>query len=310
MSTGRSRIPRKRTAGHSIAPSREHGLDWHWSTADYARWLAVTGRQGAVGCIHRIAARSSRRSARRSRRASRPSTGPRRDHYARIVAAGCVPLRDGVKRLLEEAERAGVTLAIASTTTLANIEALLGAHFGAGAAGRFSVIGAGDAVAHKKPAPDIYRFVLREIGESSADCVAIEDSLAGARGRQRRRTVHRGHPEPVDPRRGFPGADLVLPSWDSCDTAAPGDRDAFAPKWGRRPRYAAGGNHEHQRKKDHHRIHDRGAAALPRGHGRFHGGAQSRAARLQAHQLHRRPRCARRRARRRRCDQRPGRDGR
>ena len=101
------------------------------------------------------------------------------EHYAHLVRMGRVPLRAGIKRLLKEAESAGVALAIASTTTRENIDALLGAHFGEGAAGRFSVIGAGDAVAEKKPAPDIYRFVLRELGESSADCVAVEDSVQG-----------------------------------------------------------------------------------------------------------------------------------
>jgi beta-phosphoglucomutase-like phosphatase (HAD superfamily) len=77
------------------------------------------------------------------------------------------------------------TLAIASTTTRENIDALL-APISARRAGRFSVIGAGDAVQRKKPAPDIYRFVLRELGESSADCVAVEDSgqgLAAAKAR-------------------------------------------------------------------------------------------------------------------------------
>jgi hypothetical protein len=70
----------------------------------------------------------------------------------------------GKERLLEEAASAGVTLAVASSTARENIDTLLGAHFGAGAAQRFSVIGAGDAVPQKKPAPDIYRFVLARAG--------------------------------------------------------------------------------------------------------------------------------------------------
>ena len=60
--------------------------------------------------------------------------------------------------------------------------------------------------------------------------------------------------------------------------------------------------------KDDHRIHDRGAAPLPRGHRRFHRADELRGARVQAHQLHRRTGRARRRARFGACDQRAGRD--
>ena len=55
------------------------------------------------------------------------------------------------------------------------------------------------------------------------------------------------------------------------------------------------GKYGHSRKDDN-RIHDRGAAALSGCHGRFHGPAQLHPPRLQAHQLHRRPRCSRRRS--------------
>jgi len=40
-------------------------------------------------------------------------------------------------------------------------------------------VGAADQVRHKKPAPEIYRFVLRELARSARECVAIEDSRNG-----------------------------------------------------------------------------------------------------------------------------------
>ena len=46
--------------------------------------------------------------------------------YSSFVADGAVPLREGVARLMEEALTAGCRLGIASTTTAANIDALLG----------------------------------------------------------------------------------------------------------------------------------------------------------------------------------------
>jgi hypothetical protein len=41
------------------------------------------------------------------------------------------------------------------------------------------VIAAGDVVAHKKPAPDVYRFALDTLGCDPGSCVAIEDSENG-----------------------------------------------------------------------------------------------------------------------------------
>lgn len=43
----------------------------------------------------------------------------------------------------------------------------------------FEVIGAGDIVPNKKPASDIYHFVLQHLGLSAGDCVAFEDSYKG-----------------------------------------------------------------------------------------------------------------------------------
>jgi len=122
----------------------EHRLDWHWSTSDYARWLGVTGgKERLAAFVESLPLSSEERAALKARIPAIHRT--KSDHYARLVRMGRVPLRAGIKRLLKEAESAGVTLAIASTTTRENIDALLGAHFGEGATGRFSVIGAGDA---------------------------------------------------------------------------------------------------------------------------------------------------------------------
>ncbi len=217
----------------------EHRLDWHWSTSDYVRWLAVTGgKERLAAFVESLPHSSQERAALKTRIPAIHRT--KNDHYARLVRGGRVPLRAGIKRLLKEAESAGVTLAIASTTTRENIDALLGAHFGSGAHGRFSVIGAGDAVAQKKPAPDIYRFVLRELGESSADCVAVEDSLQGLAAAQRAGLFTVVTPSDWTCGEDFSAADLLLASWDSCDRPLLELEYAFAAKLGRRPRYAAG----------------------------------------------------------------------
>jgi beta-phosphoglucomutase-like phosphatase (HAD superfamily) len=132
-----------------------------------------------------------------------------------MVQAGQVPLRDGVERLIDEAAAANVQLAIASTTTLANIETLLRTALGRYSLQRFAVIGAGDQVRHKKPAPEIYRFVLRELARCAEDCAAIEDSGNGLTAAKTAGLYTVVTPSYWTLAEDFSVADLVLPSLGS-----------------------------------------------------------------------------------------------
>lgn len=91
-----------------------------------------------------------------------------------------VPLRPGVRRLLLEARAAGLKLAIATTTTPKNLVPILGA-LAPEAHSWFTVIGAGDCVPAKKPAADIYEYVLARLGLDAKECIAFEDSENGIR---------------------------------------------------------------------------------------------------------------------------------
>jgi beta-phosphoglucomutase-like phosphatase (HAD superfamily) len=82
---------------------------------------------------------------------------------------------------MSEARAAGLRLGIASTTTSANISALLGAQLGAAAWNWFEALACGDMVPNKKPAPDIYWRALAILRLRPEDCVAFEDSVNGLR---------------------------------------------------------------------------------------------------------------------------------
>ena len=99
--------------------------------------------------------------------------------FVDCVANGRVSLRVGVERLIEEAIECGLRLGIATTTSLKNVEALIKSTLGEFALDKFEVIGAGDIVKRKKPAPDIYRYVLDKMGLNSDECIAFEDSEIG-----------------------------------------------------------------------------------------------------------------------------------
>ena len=151
------------------------GLGWHWDQALYGKLLDVTGGKERI-----------RRYADTHGELIGDSTIARlhADKTARYVAsveAGAIALRPGVARLLHEARADGLRLAIATTTTPDNVSALLRTTLGPDAAGLFECIGAGDMVAAKKPAPDIYRFVLDRMGLAPGHCLALEDTPNGLR---------------------------------------------------------------------------------------------------------------------------------
>ena len=151
----------------------EAGLDWHWDQAAYAGLLEVTGGK------ERIARHMAGAPARLDADAVRRLHAAKTAHYVAAVEAGQVALRPGVRRLLMEARGAGLRLAIATTTSPANVDALLRATLGAEGIGWFDVVGAGDMVPHKKPAPDIYCWVLDRLGLPAARCIAFEDTPNG-----------------------------------------------------------------------------------------------------------------------------------
>ena len=148
------------------------GLDWHWDRTLYAELLAVTGGKERIAYYqHRAgiapALDSAQVAALHADKTAR--------YTARVHARGLV-LRPGIRRLLAEAKEAGLRLAIATTTSRPNVEALLAA---AAPLPAFDVIAAGDEVAAKKPAPDVYLLALRALGLPASACLAFEDTIAG-----------------------------------------------------------------------------------------------------------------------------------
>ncbi|MHB8623051.1 MAG: HAD family hydrolase [Sulfuricaulis sp.] len=169
--------------GHRVAFNQafiDAGLDWRWDVALYGELLSVTG--GKERMRHYIeqyrpdyikpadfGALVTRLHAAKTR------------HYTALLGRGGISLRPGVRRLLDEARHGNVRLAIATTTTMDNVSALLRHAVSPEAESWFEVIGAGDAVTKKKPAPDIYHFVLERLCLSPTQCLAFEDSENGLR---------------------------------------------------------------------------------------------------------------------------------
>ncbi len=167
--------------GHRVAFNRafdEFGLNWHWSPEVYGELLGMTGGND------RIRHYAEKHTPELLGRIDIDTWVSRlkqvkREIYTSLVLAGGIPLRQGVSRLIHELHEAGIRIAIASTTPPENLRSLIMAHFKRDMISLFEVIGAGDVVEHKKPAPDIYQWVLRQMNLPPASCLAIEDSMFG-----------------------------------------------------------------------------------------------------------------------------------
>ncbi len=176
--------------GHLVAFNmafKEAGLDWHWSVELYGKLLAVTGGKERI-CYYL----NEFYAAERGQEFSEPAVSDvefndfvaalhaaKTHFYTQLMADGAVPLRPGVIRLINEARDAGMRMAIATTTTPANVTALLTYTLGAESIDWFEVIAAGDIVPEKKPAADIYTYALEKMNLNANQCLAFEDSHNG-----------------------------------------------------------------------------------------------------------------------------------
>lgn len=202
---------------------RDFGLDWHWDRTLYRRLLDVTGGKerirffidryapadGAV-LIDRIAAMHADKTRR----------------YGALIAAGAATLRPGVRDLLQTARRAGLRLAVATTTSRPNVDALLAATLGPQGPSLFDVVAAGDEAAAKKPAPDIFLLALARLGLEARDCLAFEDSRNGLEAALAAGLATVVTPSAYTADQDFSGALAVLPDLagfrlDGADPAVP-----------------------------------------------------------------------------------------
>lgn len=167
--------------GHRVAFNAAFAaqrLPWRWSEPRYVELLAVTG--GRERLLHDMASRpDAPPGADEREQLARTLHAEKNRRYAQLVAEARIALRPGVRALLEEAEAAGLRQAIATTTSRANVEALLGAHLGAGWEGRFAAVVCAEDAPIKKPHPQAYQLCLQRLGLAAAEALAIEDSPNG-----------------------------------------------------------------------------------------------------------------------------------
>lgn len=132
------------------------------------------------------------------------------ERFMELAREGKLPLRPGVTRLIDEALAAGVPVAICSTSAADSVRAVVTAGLGAERVARFAAIFAGDIVAQKKPAPDIYLLAAGKLGLDVARTVVVEDTRMGLLAAKAAGMKCVVTPSPYTRGEDFTGADLLV----------------------------------------------------------------------------------------------------
>jgi HAD superfamily hydrolase (TIGR01509 family) len=158
------------------------GLDWHWDEPLYTRLLEISGGKERIlhywkqtrGHLLDVDGAGVRDTVERLHLAKTAA-------YEATVNAGRIELRPGVLTLMDRAAARGLQLAIATTTSPANVAALLRRAMGPSWRLNFSSICDASTAPVKKPHPQVYRQVLKSIDLPPGACLAFEDSCNGLR---------------------------------------------------------------------------------------------------------------------------------
>ena len=164
------------------ATFRELGLPVQWTEAEYGPLLQIAGGKERMASMltPEFVAAAGLPEDKAGQAAEIAKWHARKTAiYTEMVAAGRLPARPGIHRIIAAAQDAGWTLAVCSTSAEASVKAILANVAGPERAARFDLVLAGDVVSHKKPAPDIYLLAMERLGIRPAEALVVEDSRNG-----------------------------------------------------------------------------------------------------------------------------------
>ncbi len=158
-------------------------------TTDHPHWTEILGEQLGREVDHEaLAAERQRRS---------------------LADLEALLVQPGVIELIDDAEAAGLPLAIASSSPREWVRGHLERH---GLLDRFTAVHTGDEVELTKPAPELYTLAVTSLGIAPATAVAIEDSVNGCVAAKAAGLAVVAVPSTLTKGRDFGMADLVVDS--------------------------------------------------------------------------------------------------
>ncbi len=156
----------------------DFGFGWHWDPDRYADLLTVSGGQERIA--RNIDLMNLPPSEKIRLRRVIPAVHKEKTRlYGQLIASNSVRPREGVARLIAQAQHAGVRVGLVASSASANVDTLVSSALGHDLRKAVGPIVCGDMVTRKKPAPDIYELLLTMLRVSAPDAVAFEDSANG-----------------------------------------------------------------------------------------------------------------------------------
>lgn len=148
----------------------ESGLDWEWSRDDYVAMLSSNGGAQRIQEYAQARGQDIDAAAVHTRKS---------EIFHRLLGDSTVTPRAGVTDTIAEAKRNHHKVGFVTTTSQANIDALLSALTPEITAETFDLIVDHESVSAAKPNAAAYEFALDQLGESADSVVAIEDNVGG-----------------------------------------------------------------------------------------------------------------------------------
>ncbi|VXB79874.1 HAD family hydrolase [Nocardioides sp. AX2bis] len=148
----------------------QHGLDWEWGQEEYRGLLQGNGGKDRVADYARERGEDVDAAAVHATKS---------ELFQAALAEADIAPRDGVVETIRQAQEAGTKVALVTTTSRDNIDALaraLAAHVDLSA---LDLVVDATQVETSKPDPAAYRYALEQLGEEPGACVAIEDNVGG-----------------------------------------------------------------------------------------------------------------------------------
>ena len=165
--------------GHRVAFNQafaKKGYDFEWDAALYGKLLEVAGgkermrgyfdqygwpddtsdKDALIKDLHKL----------------------KTDLFMKIIESGQLPLRPGVKRLVDEAIAENIILAVCSTSNERAVTMVVEKMLGPDRRKKFTIL-AGDIASKKKPDPEIYHLAKQQLDLDPRQCMVVEDSRNG-----------------------------------------------------------------------------------------------------------------------------------
>jgi HAD superfamily hydrolase (TIGR01509 family) len=193
-----------------------YSVDWEWTPELYTDLLHYSGG------VDRLLAYAQRSGMTTSEKAYLTEIVPmlhreKTQIYTELVRDTAVRPRTGAARLIAEALGSDMKVALVATSAFADVRGLAQAALGEKIASALDPIVCIDHVAHKKPAPDLYRLAVNQLRVPAEACAAFEDSANGLAAAKQASLFTIVTPSRWTASQDFRGADLVLSTLGDVD---------------------------------------------------------------------------------------------